>query len=207
MSIGTYTGRDGTLKGTKRKKRNDVATKRKKRPKKNTTRPQNELSISEMIATTTTTATITHEGTTPALEVGNYVTVTGHVGSVRHLAMNQRYTIVRVISPTTALVNGKEMSIGTYRDGTLKGTKRKKRNETKKRKKYTTRPKNELLISEMIVTTSSSSSSSSAASCNEGKRKKRKKKAKKNKKKKTDNEDSDSEDSDSDFVLLFTYSR
>ena len=58
-----------------------------KRIKKNTTQPQNILSISEMIATTTTEATITHEVTTPALEVGNYVTVTGHVGNVTHLAM------------------------------------------------------------------------------------------------------------------------
>ena len=79
----------------------------------------NALSISQSVAASATSTTITHAAYT--LTVGQLVVVTGHTGNAANLAMNQTFTVASVTSSTIAVLTGSGMTAGTYNTGTIVG--------------------------------------------------------------------------------------
>jgi len=81
-----------------------------------------QVSVSSNVAASATETTITHVAGSKALNVGDFVTISGHTGDAANTAMNQVYTVQTVTDATHAVLTGTGMTAATYNSGTIIAT-------------------------------------------------------------------------------------
>ena len=81
-------------------------------------------SVTQSLAGSATSTTITHVAGARAFAVGDTVTISGHTGTAANTAMNQVFTVASVSSPTVAVLTGSGMtsSGSAYSSGTIIAT-------------------------------------------------------------------------------------
>ena len=79
------------------------------------------VSISQNVAGSAVSTTVTHVAGSRPLVVGDTLTVSGHTGNSANTAMNQAYTVTSVTSATVVVVQGTGMTAATYNTGTIVG--------------------------------------------------------------------------------------
>jgi hypothetical protein len=79
-------------------------------------------SVSQSIASSVTSTTVTHTAGARGFAVGDTVTISGHTGNAFDLAMNQAFTVASVTSVTEVVLTGTGMTANTYNTGTIIAT-------------------------------------------------------------------------------------
>jgi hypothetical protein len=77
------------------------------------------LLVTQNVANTATSATMTYTAGPKSMVIGDTVTVSGHTGNAANLAMNQAFTVAAVTSATVVQLTGTGMTAGTYNQGTI----------------------------------------------------------------------------------------